>query len=60
LVGKSYEAGDLTGAVTKVDWVNPHSWIYVDAAHTVAGRLVQTQDGGRLFPGSPNNNNPKQ
>jgi Family of unknown function (DUF6152) len=21
---------DLTGTVTKVDWVNPHSWIYID------------------------------
>jgi len=22
----------LTGKVTKVDWVNPHSWIYIDVA----------------------------
>jgi hypothetical protein len=21
---------DLVGTVTKVDWVNPHSWIYID------------------------------
>jgi Family of unknown function (DUF6152) len=21
---------DLTGTVTKVDWVNPHSWVYID------------------------------
>ncbi|HTW67026.1 MAG TPA: DUF6152 family protein [Bryobacteraceae bacterium] len=21
---------DLTGTVTNVDWVNPHSWIYID------------------------------
>ena len=21
----------LTGAVTKVDWTNPHAWIYIDA-----------------------------
>jgi hypothetical protein len=24
------KAVDLVGAVTKVDWVNPHSWIYID------------------------------
>jgi hypothetical protein len=27
---------DLEGAVTKVDWVNPHSWIYID---------VKSEDG---------------
>ncbi len=27
---------DLTGTVTKVDWVNPHSWIYID---------VKSEDG---------------
>src|SRR5271156_4791536 len=24
------KAVDMTGTVTKIDWVNPHSWIYVD------------------------------
>jgi hypothetical protein len=24
------KAVDLVGTVTKVDWVNPHSWIYID------------------------------
>ncbi len=27
---------DLTGTVTKVDWVNPHSWVYID---------VKSEDG---------------
>jgi hypothetical protein len=27
---------DLVGTVTKVDWVNPHSWIYID---------VKSEDG---------------
>jgi hypothetical protein len=23
---------DLTGAVTKVEWTNPHAWLYIDVA----------------------------
>jgi len=39
----------LRGIVTKLDWINPHSWIYID---------VKTQDG-KVVPwmiegGSPN------
>jgi hypothetical protein len=40
---------DLTGAVTKVDWVNPHSWVYID---------VKSEDGAPvnwgLETGPPN------
>jgi len=61
---------DLMGTVTKVDWVNPHSWIYIDVKSddgTVANWSLETGPpnvlyrGGwrRLFAGSPDNG-PKQ
>jgi hypothetical protein len=61
---------DLVGTVTKVDWVNPHSWIYIDVksddgpvanwgSHTLAARQITTPDGRKLFAGSPDNG-PKQ
>jgi hypothetical protein len=61
---------DLMGTVTKVDWVNPHSWIYIDVKSddgTVANWGLETGPpnvlyrGGwrRLFAGSPDNG-PKQ
>lgn len=40
---------DLTGTVTKVEWMNPHTWIYID---------VENEDGDvenwALEMGSPN------
>lgn len=35
---------DLVGTVTKVDWVNPHSWIYID---------VKSDDGAVVKWGLP-------
>jgi hypothetical protein len=39
----------LTGAVTKVEWENPHAWFYIDVKDT-AGRL----DNWGFELGSPN------
>ncbi len=33
---------DLTGILTKVEWVNPHSWIYVDVT-TAQGQVTSWQ-----------------
>lgn len=45
---------DLTGAVTKVDWVNPHSWIYIDmksADGTVVNWGLETGPPNVLYRG---------
>lgn len=39
----------FTGVVTRVDWRNPHIWIYIDATDA-AGRLTQWEVEG----GAPN------
>lgn len=39
----------LTGGVTKIEWVNPHTWFYIDVADA-HGRTV----GWSLQMGSPN------
>jgi hypothetical protein len=39
----------LRGIVTKLDWINPHSWIYIDV-HGPDGKVVQWMIEG----GSPN------
>jgi len=43
---------DLTGTVTKVDWVNPHSWVYIDvkgADGTVANWGLETGPPNVLY-----------
>ncbi|HEY6644325.1 DUF6152 family protein [Povalibacter sp.] len=40
---------DLQGTVTKIKWVNPHSWLYFD----VAGKDGKVQNWGVEF-GAPN------
>ncbi len=45
---------DLTGTVTKVDWVNPHSWIYIDVKFddgTVANWGLETGPPNVLYRG---------
>jgi hypothetical protein len=45
---------DLTGTVTKVDWVNPHSWIYIDVKSddgTVANWGLETGPPNVLYRG---------
>jgi len=39
----------LTGAVTKIEWTNPHAWFYIDAADE-AGKVMSWG----LEMGSPN------
>ena len=39
----------LTGRVTRVEWVNPHAWLYIDVAGEHAGMA-----SWRLQMGSPN------
>ncbi len=39
----------MTGTVTKMDWVNPHSWIYVDVKGT-DGKVAQWM----IEAGAPN------
>src|ERR1700686_3911092 len=53
----------LKGAVTRVEWVNPHVWIHVDVrkpdgkteswdgTHRGNGREVKFGDGSKLFLG---------
>jgi hypothetical protein len=48
------KAVDLTGTVTKVDWVNPHSWIYIDVKSddgTVANWGLETGPPNVLYRG---------
>jgi len=43
---------DLTGTVTKVDWVNPHSWVYIDVKSpdgTVANWGLETGPPNVLY-----------
>ena len=43
---------DLMGTVTKVDWVNPHSWVYIDvkgADGTVANWGLETGPPNVLY-----------
>jgi hypothetical protein len=45
---------DLVGTVTKVDWVNPHSWIYIDVKSddgTVANWGLETGPPNVLYRG---------
>ncbi|MBV9770601.1 MAG: hypothetical protein JOZ32_13585 [Bryobacterales bacterium] len=45
---------DLMGTVTKVDWVNPHSWIYIDVKGedgTVANWGLETGPPNVLYRG---------
>jgi hypothetical protein len=45
---------DLTGTVTKVDWVNPHSWIYIDVKNddgTVVNWGLETGPPNVLYRG---------
>jgi hypothetical protein len=45
---------DLAGTVTKVDWVNPHSWIYIDVKSddgTVANWGLETGPPNVLYRG---------
>ena len=45
---------DLMGTVTKVDWVNPHSWIYIDVKSddgTVANWGLETGPPNVLYRG---------
>ena len=48
------KAVDLVGTVTKVDWVNPHSWIYIDVKSddgTVANWGLETGPPNVLYRG---------
>jgi hypothetical protein len=40
----------LKGAVTKVEWINPHSWLYVDVKDPATGKVVSW----KVEMGAPN------
>lgn len=40
----------LRGAVTRVEWINPHSWLYIDVRDSASGRLVSW----KIEMGAPN------
>src|SRR6516225_8756600 len=47
----------LQGTVTKMEWINPHAWIYLDVkgkdgANRANGRDITFKDGKKLFVGS--------
>jgi len=47
----------LEGTVTKMDWINPHSWIHIDVTTSAGsvranGRDITFADGTKLFVGS--------
>ena len=41
----------LEGTVVKMDWVNPHTWLYIDVKE--AGRYGRALAGGRRSAGRP-------
>jgi hypothetical protein len=40
----------LKGAVTKVEWINPHSWLYLDVKDPTTGKAVSW----KVEMGAPN------
>ena len=40
----------LKGAVTKVEWINPHSWLYIDVKDSTTGKVVSW----KVEMGAPN------
>ena len=40
----------LRGAVTRVDWINPHSWLYIDVKDATTGKTVSW----KVEMGAPN------
>lgn len=40
----------LKGAVTKVEWINPHSWLYIDVKDQSTGKVVSW----KVEMGAPN------
>lgn len=44
---------EVLGTVTKVEWFNPHVWIYLDGGKTVDGTAVTTESW-QCEMGSPN------
>ena len=40
----------LKGAVTKVEWINPHSWLYINVKDPTTGQVV----GWKVEMGAPN------
>ena len=40
----------LKGAVTKVEWINPHSWLYIDVKDQATGKVVSW----KIEMGAPN------
>ena len=40
----------LKGAVTKVEWINPHSWLYIDVKDQATGKVVSW----KVEMGAPN------
>src|ERR1700737_3618897 len=40
----------LKGAVTKVEWINPHSWLYLDMKDTTTGKV----ESWKVEMGAPN------
>src|SRR5262245_39450673 len=40
----------LKGAVTRVDWINPHSWLYIDVKDASSGKVTNW----KVEMGAPN------
>ena len=40
----------LKGAVTRVEWINPHSWLYIDVKDQTTGKVVSW----KVEMGAPN------
>jgi len=40
----------LQGTVTKIEWINPHSWLYIDVKDPSTGQVV----GWKIEMGAPN------
>jgi hypothetical protein len=59
----AHQPVDLVGTVTKVDWVNPHSWISIDVKSGDGTVVNWGRETGApnvlLFAGSPDSG-PKQ
>jgi len=44
---------NVKGDVTKIEWMNPHAWIYVDAKTDAGVEQWQFETGAPVDPGSP-------
>lgn len=39
---------DMQGTVTEVNWINPHTWIYIEVANDDGTKTLWTLEGGSI------------